>query len=159
MRPASGAESPSLVLHCTALDDTHRDASLPLLPRRAATLVAAPATCAPSSVTLTAPVAGPFTPTAPLATTMAWEKAALSDPTTTAAEITVLSPEALPAAPLPTTALDDTHIVVAPPLWPMRAPTLEPEPSTLDPSTVTLAAPVVGPLLPATLVADTGPLL
>jgi hypothetical protein len=58
---------------------------------------------------------------------------------------------------LPTSALDEVHTVVSPPLKPTRVAALDPDPSTPDPSRVTLAAPVVGPLLATSELTATGP--
>ncbi len=133
-RAASEAKvSPPLLLPCTALDDTHTDAGLALAPSRTATLVATPVTLEPSSVTLVAPVGGLLVATTPLAEATACENARVTESTTRAAERAAVraDPPKDDDTPLHATALDDTHVVVAPPVWPSRPPALEPAPRKL----------------------------
>jgi hypothetical protein len=101
----------------------------------------------PSRVTLAAPVAAPLDATTAVTDTPACENASDKLPTCSPADTAVTKVVASPEAPLPTTALDEVHAVASHPLPPARAAVLESDPSKLDPSKVTLAAPVVGPLL------------
>jgi hypothetical protein len=144
-------------LHITALCDTHALAAPIVRPARPDPLYEegpAPATPMfdPISVTLTAPVDGVVVATAPLAVIPDRVKDAdrLPKSNETVAERERRAPT--PSATLHLTALLDVHIVPSTSVPPMRPrPLSATSPCVEDPSSVTLTAPVTGPLAARTL--------
>jgi hypothetical protein len=118
------APRPALVLHATALDDTHDVPSLTLPPTNPPPLHSADPTFEPSRVTVKAPVAAPFVATTLLASAASNDTASESEPGCCPAVTATPSPASRPDATLQATALDDTHMVADTALAPKTPATL-----------------------------------
>jgi hypothetical protein len=141
-------------LHSTALDDAHALASHTLPPTREPPLMRASPACEPSTVTLAAPVDAPLLLTALLTTGPTTLNADDTLPTSTPEVTAQRSELPAPDVALHCTALDDVHALASLALTPTRDHPLLLGLATPDPSTVTLAAPVDGPLLITTELAS-----
>jgi hypothetical protein len=137
-------------LHCTAVADTHADTSAAEAPWRERLLWSEPSIEAARTVTLSAPVAGPFAVTALLAATMASYVATVARLITTGAiETTRLCSTPCPDACLQFTDDPDSQRVTSKEDDPDAAPTLHAAADAT--STVTLTDPVRGPFMCAAL--------
>jgi hypothetical protein len=96
-------------LHATALADIHKVVSLLLPPSREAGLEPTSPALEPSSVTLDAPVAAAFTPTALLPRAKLKDKAATSEARICRSVMATVADEPTPAADLHTVEVDDLH--------------------------------------------------
>jgi hypothetical protein len=138
--------TPEPTLPASDESDCHTVASTPLPPKPLAALDAEKTV--PNSVTLTAPVAGPFDTSALLTSTLTSSMIAAPKLPVANATVTVTPRVSTPPAPdLHCTALADSHNVESDPLAPTRAPPLGFSTPRPLPSTVTLDAPVNSALI------------
>jgi hypothetical protein len=141
--------TPTADLPRRALDDVHTVASHRVAPTAIALLKATDPTFDPSTVTLAAPVIGTLETTSSLQCKESAVKTTDSDPIPGTPAVVKSTPklwyETLVCFPV--IALDEVHAVAAPLLPPTRTVSLWAVAPALDPSRVTLAAPVDAPLL------------
>ena len=134
-------------MHSTALDDAHALASHTLPPTREPPLMRASPACEPTTVTLAAPVDAPLLLTMLLTTGPTTLNADDTLPTSTPEVTAQRSELPAPDVALHCTALDDVHALASLVLTPTRDHPLGLAVPAPDPITVTLLAPVDGPLL------------
>ena len=148
---------PDPILARSALDDTHTVATLPVSPTRDRLLSDVVPVLATTTVTLAAPVVGPFRPTRLLAARDTPPKLKLSvDVSRRLPDVAAThTPDSYPPDTLPRNADDETHTDAAAPVRPTRARSVLAAEDDDDASRVTLVPPVVAAFRTTTLLRPT----